>query len=261
MHCPSRDEWLRRHDGEVTANRLVELDAHADACSRCRQEIASLDDVVRVLKSPMPGVAADIVTRVMMRLDDAPAPTRRRWPLLVGVAAAAAAAIVLFVALPARESSDFQARGSVARDLRKQTGIEVYALGSELRPLADGSRVTPETAYVASYRNLRDVPAHALVFAIDAEGEVHWLYPAYTDAADDPAAVALTSTQAPVLFTDSVVLESVARGELTLVTMIGERAMRVSDIESLPRDARTVDGIRARWPDAVVCATRVAVER
>jgi hypothetical protein len=266
MHCPRRDEWLRRLDGEVMANRLVELDAHLAGCTSCRREATKLDDMAGALRAPMIGVPADTVTRVLARLDDATPAPRRRWPWALGTlaaaaAAAAAAAVALVLALPTREGSDFQARGHVARDLTRQAGIEIYALGSELRPLADGSQVTRDTAYVASYRNLRDVPAHALVFAIDAAREVHWLYPAFSDAATDPAAVILASTQAPVLFTDSVVLDDVALGELTLVTVISDAALHVSAVEQLPRDARTRHVLRARWPDAVVHMTRVDVER
>ncbi len=261
MQCPSRDEWLRRFDGEVTANRLVELDAHADHCTSCRREVTTLDDLARALRAPAPGVPADMVTRVMARLDDPPAPARHRWSLLIGGLVAAAALAVFIAVDRSGERSDFTARGHVTRDLGRQTGIELYALGGELRPLGEGSRVARDTAYVASYRNLREDDAHALVFAIDSAREVHWLYPAYSDPATDPASVALAAARSPVLFTETVVLDDVALGPLAIVTVISEQALHVSAIEQLPRDARTADVLRARWPDAVVRVTTIEVER
>jgi hypothetical protein len=197
--------------------------------------------LVRDLCAPVASPIATLVARVMARLDDPP--TRPRWPYLALAAAAVAAATLWFV-VP--RASDFAARGTREHELTRLVGITLFALDGELRPLAAGSRVTADTAYVAAYRNAGRAPAYALVFALDAAGDLHWLYPAFTDATADPPAIALAPTPVPALLADAVVLEQPAPGPLVLVAIVTSAPLRVSDIERMPH---TLAALRARWPE------------
>ena len=204
-----------------------------------------IDDsqLVRDLCAPVAPPIATLVARVMARLDDPPA--RPRWPFAaLATAVAVAAGAVLWLALP--RNGELTARGTTRDELPRLAGITLFALDGELRPLAAGSRVTTATAYVAAYRNAGRAPAYALVFALDAAGDVHWLYPAFTDAATDPAAIALAPAPAPTLLADTVVLDEPAPGPLVLCSLVTAAPLHVSDIERMPH---ALAALRARWPD------------
>ena len=255
--CPPRDEWLRHLDGEVTANRAAELALHAEACGSCGKQTVALDGILRALKAPSVTTGPATVARVMAHLDDAPAkPARAWWPrFLVGGMAFAAAAAVLLLVVRARPSEDeFTARGAKSTPV----AVAIHALGSELTRLEPGAQVTPQTAYVASYRNTGGA-AFVMVFAIDSARELHWLYPAFTDAATDPASVEVAATLAARLFEETVILDAPARGAMQLVVLVSSQPLRVSVLERLPRDQRTLDAIRARWPAAELTVTPVDV--
>jgi len=247
MTCPSRAEWLRHVDGEVTANRAAELVAHGQTCAACRGELDALDTLVRDLRAPAAPPSPWMVARVMARLDEpvAAAP-RRRWPFAAALAAAAIAVLAV-LAWPG-SPDDMPARGGGGGGIERTAGVELYALGGELHPLTDRAVVASDTAYVGSYRNIGATPAYALVFAIDAARELHWLYPAFTDPATDPPAVRLGPAHAPTLLPESVVLDHPAPGPLTFVVVIADHPLHVSDVERIPPDARTVPALRARWP-------------
>jgi hypothetical protein len=255
--CPPRDEWLRNLDGEVTANRAAELAAHAGGCTACRTQTAALDDIITSLRAPTVATGPATVARVMAALDDPPAKVQRtRWPWLAGGLAFAAAALLLLVLRPRASTEDeFTPRGTRTAPV----AIVVHALdGKDLRRLEPGAWVTPATAYVASYRNT-GATAYVMVFAIDAKGDVHWLYPAFTDAASDPLAVQIGETPQPSLFGETVVLDAPASGAMNLVVLVTAKPLRVSDIEQLPIDQRSLDALRMHWPDADVTSTLVDV--
>lgn len=259
--CPPRDEWVRRLDGEVTANRAAELALHVASCGSCRKQTTALDDLVRALRAPSVVTDPATVARVMAHLDDTPAPEHRvRWPWLAGgLAFAAAAAVLLLVLRPSSNPDDeFVARGTRAAAV----AVTLHALtdARELQRLEAGASVTPATAYVASYRNTGG-PAYVMVFAIDSERELHWLYPEFVDTVSDPAAVALPVSHEPRLFEETVVLDKPALGTMQLVVLVSQRLLRVSDLEQLARDQRTIEGLRSRWSDAALSATVVEVRQ
>ena len=100
--CPSRAEWVRHQDGEVTANRAAELASHAASCSACRSEVTALADIVGALQ-PRAGRADLAFTELVMSrigtsaisATDKPRAKRplwQRWPWLAGGFAVAATA-------------------------------------------------------------------------------------------------------------------------------------------------------------------------
>jgi len=202
-------------------------------------------ELVRALRAPVAPPVERLVARVMARLDTtpAPAPRRARWPALA--VALAAAAVLLLCLRPRVDDVHVTARGGTSSDLARLVGIELYALGGELVPLAPGSAVAPDTAYVAAVRHAGRAPAFALVFAIDSAGDVHWLYPAFTDPASDPLALALPPSPAPVLLAEALVLDAPAPGPLTLCALVTPLPLRVSEIERAPH---SLAALRERWP-------------
>jgi hypothetical protein len=97
------------------------------------------------------------------------------------------------------------------------------------------------------YRNLDTSGAvYLLAFVVDARGTVHWLYPAYTDASEDPASLLLPPRSEDTPLSDTVVLDTPAQGPARLVTVLSREPLHVSDIESLPPEQLSTDALRAR---------------
>ena len=250
--CPTTVEWLNLLDGEATENRAAELRAHASGCSRCAQELELQRQLLRDLAAPVP-VAADAVQAVMRRLEKSERLPRRwgwrSWTLAAG--ALAAAAVVPFLVLP-RAGVDrgfFSARGHKIPWTQK-VGVEVWALESSPRKLTTGATLSPRAAIVASYHNVDASVAYLLVFAIDARGEVHWVYPGFEDPKTDPPSVRLEALQMKKVLPDSVLFENLPAGSLEIVTLVSREPLSVSRIESLSAPERSVARLLARFPSA-----------
>jgi hypothetical protein len=263
--CPTTEDLVLLIDGELTENRATWVRDHLSGCGLCREEVASIQALVSDVAAPIeprPGA----LERLLARLDEAPVASPRRWkPVLAGVLglAAVAAAVALFPAMHLRreDTSGFAARGvplqpSLARDV----GVTIYRHASRLDQLEADGKVTAQTAYAISFRNLGAAgSAHLAVFAQDAAGEVHWIEPTWVDPAQDPASVALPHADRESAPRTSVVLEHPALGTMHVFVLVTPGPVHVSEVERLAASTLSADGLRARWPGAVVDETVVAV--
>jgi hypothetical protein len=257
--CPDSGELTRLLDGELTENRGTALRAHAAGCASCAAELESQRRLLARVAAPVPGrPSAGAVAAVMGRLDAADAaaasparlrPGPRTWAALA--LAAAAAAVVGVIGVRPERHDDFAARGA-APGWEQKVGVELWALQDQPRLLVAGDRLAPGVAVVASYSNVDPAPAWLLVFAVDARGEVHWLYPAYLDVSRDPEAQRLEGSVVRRALPESVVLEDVPGGALRLVTVVTRAPLHVSDVEAARPSDRTPEALRRRWPGARV---------
>jgi len=231
MPCPEPLELTRLLDGELTENRAALLRAHA----------------------------AGAMAAVMGRLDDADAQAAteaarapRRWGgarAWAGVAAAAAVVLVATATLRGEPAGAFAARGAAVAWPSK-VGVELWSLQGQPRRLSPGDPLAPGVPVVASYSNVDPAPAFLLAFALDPEGEVHWLYPGYADARQDPASLRLEGSVVQRALAESVVLQEVPAGPLRLITVVSRTPLHVSAIEGASPAERDPAALRRRWPEA-----------
>jgi hypothetical protein len=274
MTCPDRDELIHLREHELPEHRADEVRTHAAGCAACRDRLAALARLVADLRAPIAWPAAPgprEVARVMRRLDaSVPAQRRRRLsPRLAVAAGAACAALVALAVWPGRDPGAFTARGGgatltsegvTAQAIDREVGTTLYALRAQPEPLAAGARVSPSTAYVLGARNLASgVPLFVLAFAVDARGAVHWLYPGYATASDDPAALPLPASNATRLMADSVVLDGVAAGALRVIVVVSAEPLRVSAIERLHGEELAATALQRRFAAAAVSELRLEV--
>jgi hypothetical protein len=251
--CPHRDQLVALLDGELTENRARALRAHVEDCTACRDELASWQRLIARVAVPAPSPAG-ASQRVMARLDDATSPiaTRRRWPAFGGLALAASAAVALAIALhwPRAHGPELVARGGGVHSLARDVNVSVYASEATLRPLHDGAAISANTAFAVSYRNL-GAPAYAVVVAVDAAGDLHWIAPAYLSTATDPSSCPLGLNADDTVLPNATVLDSPAPGPLRVFVLVTPSPIHVSELEQL---ARPIDAsaLLARWPDADV---------
>lgn len=264
--CPKPQEWMRLIDGELTENRAAELRAHAAGCSSCARALADVRTLVARIAAPAAALeGSDGLARLLSRLNaaealEAPRP-RLHGRRAAGVLAVSIAAVAVFAILLPRDAIDpgvFTPRGADPSWTRK-VGVEIWALERPLRRLTPGALLAPGTPVVATYRNVDAAPAYLLAFALDRDGEVHWLYPAHLDARQDPTGVRLDPSAAPRAFSDSAILEGV-EGSLRFVLVVTREPLRVSSIEGVPAALRDPDRLRARWPEARVDEVTARIE-
>jgi hypothetical protein len=265
--CPDPRELAAWLDREVVERRAGWIRAHVATCSICTARTASIEGLISDLRAPAgrpPSPAA--VRAVLAQLDAAPPRRARAWTWLAGASAAvaiAATALVVWRAPGGRDDAGFQSRGGDgAGALARTVGATLYALPPRdpmspargvAAPLSPGAGVRGDTAFALGYRNLvRDRAVWLMSFAIDAAGDVHWLYPGYTTRGADPPAVELATSDREQMMQDSVVLERPAAGELRVVVMISPVALRVSAIEALHRPELARGALQQRFPDAAI---------
>lgn len=266
---PAIHEWARLLDGEVTANRAAQMEAHAAACNQCEREIARLTTLIGEIERPAVDVCQPEVSAIMARLDEGAAPQPIARSLIWSAAAvAAAAAALVIVALSGggqkvsrTEPGTFSPRGhsGTGDDLSRMVGFAFYSGADANAELGAGASISADSPLTATYRNLGERAVYALIFVVDSAGEIHWLYPAYTDPDSDPRSVELLPGQRAGQFGQTVVLDEPSPGPMRVFTVVSGAAHNVSSVENLAAGERTVDGIQNRFPDAAVSALAIEV--
>ena len=258
MKCPPARELTRFVDGELTENRAADVRAHLGRCSRCSGDVEASRRLVARIAAPWPGAPSDdALAAVMRRVTVGASPPPRRfgapfsWRVLGGLAAVATVATAVLAVRPSDPSprAAFAPRGATVPWARK-IGVDLWALEGPPRRLAAGDHLAPGVAVVASFSNVDPAAAWLLVFAEDARGEVHWLYPAYTETGTDPGSIRLDGSVVQRALPESVVLEDVPAGPLRFVVVVSREPLRVSAVERATPPERTAAALRARWPDA-----------
>jgi hypothetical protein len=259
-NCPSESELVRFVDADLSPERLARVEQHLELCGACAKQVTGLSELVSdvVAEVPQPGWdVGEHVDAVMKRLD-APALRSTNGQLAWwGGALAVAAAAALFVTTGGPDvdapQGELVARGAAAASsLSRDVGVQVYARDAALRPLGSASVIGQRTALTAGLRNLGNQPAYLLLFAVDANHDVHWLAPEFTVASSDPAAVTIAPATAEQLLPSSVVFDDLAAGSLRVVAVITAEPTRVSEVESLGPEQLSDAGLMARFPQAEV---------
>jgi hypothetical protein len=197
----------------------------------------------------------------MARIRAQPPLRRAPWRPVLSAGLATAFMVALGVTLwPAgRETSlqPFAARGGEGvPSLHRHVGVDLLSAGQPPVLLRTGALLLPTTPLFARYRNLGEVPAFLLLFAQDAAGELHWVYPAYLTPRDDPRSIALPPSVRDTPMSEAVVLDGPAAGPLQVFALVTSEPLRVLDVEALGeglgKGQLTEALLRARWPGAVV---------
>jgi hypothetical protein len=272
--CPDREELAAWLDREVGQRRAEAIQHHVAVCSVCIARVAAIEQLIACLRAPAfapsPGAVGDVLARL-----DTPAPRRvpRTW--LAGAMATAAIALAALAIRPSTGSGGgesairmpdpgdgFQPRGGGSGGLERHVDARLYAVappgaaspgGPRVAALAAGAAVRGDTAFTLGYRNLAaDRALWLLSFAVDASGEIHWLYPAYSRADEDPVAVRLSIASAEILMPDSVVLERPAAGRMRVMVLIAPAPLRVSAIEALAPPQLGRAELQRQFPDATI---------
>jgi DNA-directed RNA polymerase specialized sigma24 family protein len=180
----------------------------------------------------------------------------KRWRWFAAIfGVIALAAIVIFFARTAL----FGPRGAGNSNM-STVNVKVYTTPGA-RPIADAPKIDKRTEFSAAYTSSFARRAYVLVFVVDAGKEIHWIAPAFSDPTQDPTAMEIERTDSETPLRASVMFEGIAEGKLSVFAVVTERVTHVSDIERIPSTERTVERLRARFPDGAVHEWKSTVVR
>ena len=251
--CPDDDALLALVDEPDPAGPVS---LHVACCAACTEKTQRMEELFADLKAPLAAFPVDsFVERLRASTAEerpapaSPTPVRPRWmraAAMGGAALAIAAMIALVPRLAARpDGGTFTSRGPAAEASPRRdvdVGLDVVSRSparSTLTPASVEQAVTPGVHLLVSYatRSAR-ADAHLLAFAVDASDEVHWLYPAFEDAASDPASVVLLPGMATTAMATEAVLDDVPPGPLQIYALVSSHPLHVSDVERIPPGER-----------------------
>lgn len=238
MKCPTPEELLSSELGELVTHRANDIARHVATCATCTQrqraQTAFLDDLAAPPVLPLSDNA--FIEGVLRRRDLADRTSlgapRRSLPWAVGFAAVAAlAAALAIVPRLGQHEGTFTARGA-KHQASDATVVEVLRVRANgLEPIR-GTTLHPGDGINVRYTNPSKSPRYLMVFVLDSQREVHWIYPAYLDPAMNPSAVVLEAQSAARLLDEAVEPEAPAAGPLRVVTLVMDHPLTVKDVEA-----------------------------
>jgi hypothetical protein len=243
VNCPSEETWLLAELGDVTVNTRDAMLTHEQDCAACRALRVRLRQLLEDLAVPPPfQVADEFVAKVMAGCaadgERSRAARGQAWrrtlPWTGGLLAIAAAFALAW--LPAKNDGvdgQLRARGG-NQALPLQVGAlsaDVFlARGKTLQRLGDATLGNGDRLAVRVVNQTSEA-RFFMAFAIDAAGDVHWLFPAYSNAAENPEASELLAYQAARVLPETVELLGTAEGALRVVSLLSDRRMNVKEVE------------------------------
>lgn len=237
MTCPADHELSLHADGELTTNRAREVDAHLATCASCRARQQHLRALAGGIGAAYPApVAEPAFTRDVVGRLAATKPARAPRPrlALVGAAVALAGALVFFQTTTV-DPGTFGARGAAEPPLAgppsaRNVGFAAHAEGG--RRLAAGDVVAPTAGFTFRVFNHSGRAVSMMLLALDAQGEVHWFYPAFLDPATNPVSRLIGADQVALDLEEGVTPDRPAPGRMTLIGLFAAEPLDVHTVEA-----------------------------
>jgi len=207
--------------GRGTASSDRHMWRHLPGCDKCRARYRALS----LLESLEPDGGERARARMAAAIF-APVPRRRAiW----GVAALAAAAVLLLVVLP-RDA--FRPRGGTEIPDTARPTLAIFRVPPGGTAERVGAVVRAGDSLAFSYQNPPELAAtHLLIFAVDDAAHVYWFWPAWTSATTDPVALAIQPGTAAVELAEAV-RHPMRPGRLTVHALFARRPYHVREIEA-----------------------------
>jgi hypothetical protein len=268
MTCPSEDTLLRATLGDLSVNELNALQHHQLGCARCRDVQTSLEQLTMDLRAPaalVEGNEERFIASVLEACRAQPRRSARAQPSALSrlMVAAFAAVAVFGLALPAgrpgTRGGTWTARGS-SPDVHASAFADLYYLrNGVMLPLA-GATLTDGDAFVVRCTNRGVASSYLAVFALDASGDAHWIYPAYLDPDSNPQSIPIAAQTLDLMLDEVVEPEAPAVGPLRVIALSSDTPLRVHEIER-QLDAFTSDQPRLPFANVQVQQWRARWDR
>jgi hypothetical protein len=186
----------------------------------------------------------DFVSRVLAECANEPQPAPAPAPTgawRYGVALAAAACVGLAVAAwpgtrppespPGLGTVAARGNGSAGLSATVQAFVGRAARGAP-PPLLEGAQLRPGDGILVRYSNPTARDVYLMVFALDERGSVHWLHPAYLDAATNPFSLRLAAGTTERVLPEVAEPEAPAAGALRVYALLSAAPLDVKHVET-----------------------------
>jgi hypothetical protein len=234
VRCAERRLIDRHFAARITPREESALRAHLLDCDACRERYRR-HMLYAELVPGRPGMTERLA--VGLGVSPAPAapapapapvPSRRTW-VLAAAAAAACLSLVGKSQIGRLPESEFGVRGSASLDVGRPA-LEIYRV-TETGPtrLSEGwMSARDELAF--AYRNPAGF-ARLMVFGVDDRGDIYWFHPAWTEAGQDPVAVAVAAGEGPFELPEAI-HHDVRGSRLRIVALFTNEALSVRAVET-----------------------------
>lgn len=238
MNCPSEETLLAAALGELSSNEAATVSEHLAACSVCsliaseqHQLLAELE-----IQPELPKSDATFVSEVLARCESSrplALVARGKKRSLYFALAAMLSAVAVWVAQrsPLSHLDVVTARGTQSHDRDLVTADVLYLRGSVVAPI-EQAELHPGDRIAVRYWNGGDFSAYLAVFALDAQNTVHWVFPAYLDASQNPSSIALSRSPEGRVLDEVVEPEKPANGAFKMVALVTRAPLTVRDVEA-----------------------------
>ncbi len=233
MSCPDTERLLLHVLGELTVNEASEIAAHGAVCQSCRGALREHAALLEDLRAPPPLATYDeeFTRQVLATCARAPAAStqKRRAPLIISLSVAAAAALA-YVAAPRPDQERFTARGAAA--ISRSLAAEVMFVRERIFYPVAGARLAAGDALAVRCTNTTDAPSYLAVFALDAAGTAHWIYPSYLDPDSDPASIRISSGLRDHMLEEVAEPAQPAAGKMRVFALFTAQPLHVKAVEA-----------------------------
>lgn len=238
---PLSSELLAAYlEGEVTRHEAAHIEGALESCATSRRHLEELRQIRQALAAPAPEIESlDLVAAVRNKAQTQTPPTRlrRRTPtfsalaIAAGVAALAFGVAVLPENLPSAGSPEFRAKAASDTTLQDRwTGIRIHRVVAHKTPERVTDSLDRNDALLFSYTNLGPDPfEYLMIFAVGADRRVHWFYPAYETASEDPRSIDIEPGSAQLA---DAIEHDYSAGRLEVYALFSHQPEQVSRIET-----------------------------
>jgi hypothetical protein len=163
----------------------------------------------------------------------------RTWPYGVALAAAACVGLAIAAWPVARPPEAAPGEGQVAARGNGNTGLSAtvqafvgHAAPGAPPPLLEGAELRPGDGILVRYSNPTAHDVYLAVFAVDQRGSVHWIHPAYLDAATNPLSLRLAAGTTERVLPEIAEPEGAAPGALRVYALLSATPLDVKRVEA-----------------------------
>jgi hypothetical protein len=230
--CP-KTKWVDAHFAmTITLEDERELRVHLDSCDACRSRYRRRQMLAR-LDPEAPPAEARLAHGLGLAVDAPAKKANDGRGNVVALRAFAVAAVVALAAMmlfrvttkPVGDGDGFTARGPGSSTVQ----IVRATKGSEPSLVEGAIRADDELAF--AYDNAKQKP-YLLVFGVDEHGHVYWYHPAWTNAAEDPAAIRIDASGGRHELREAVA-HDLDGTTLEIHALFADRPMTVREIEKM----------------------------
>jgi hypothetical protein len=160
-------------------------------------------------------------------------PSRRSW-VLVAATAAACVALLVNSRMGRAPQSEFGVRGPASN--APGPTLEIYRVTEDGSTKASEGWMSARGELAFAYRNPTGF-ARLMVFGADDRGDIYWFHPAWTEATQDPVAVAVVAGEGPFELPEAI-HHDVRGSRLRIVALFTNAAVSVRAVEEALRSAQ-----------------------